>query len=450
MPRIAAALPDLLGLSDELFVPFAVRRLAGAELAWLNERWFGSIGINCAHPPTRAALEQLLLTEYGVVVPEPELPGDLFTGPEVTFWAERYGATGGSTQGGGGRVGMKGAISVKGIGRTPLVSAVVDWQHSHGALWLEEAVREAVFAEIVAREFPHGAVPVLAVIATGIERPLEDGVETGERALVLRPNFLRIASLQRTIFFGTSGHRGADQYRDAVRTADLWERLWTPEHEEVRRQVACPTLEETFLHVGEQYGFGHCLRLWPGPIFSSNLSLDGRLLDFGSMRALPSWYRAQSKLASHSFGGERPRMAKLAQALSVAAGKYGVRLSPDRLVGAWDHGLSSGFQRALADHGIATGSHASAELRGLFLQQQQRRCTLWDDMSGAWPFPADHPHASLLSPRPSLFREEMQARFKAAVRRDPAAVEGRRRDVAGLIEHEIGLGLRTPMSQLRH
>src|SRR5206468_820219 len=110
----------------------------------------------------------------------------------LTFHADRYGATSGSAHGGSGRVGTNGPFNVKGLGRTPLASTMSDWQHSHGCLWLEEAVREAIYSEVADAEFPHGAVPVVAIIGTGIRHELEDGA-VGERALLVRPSFLRLA-----------------------------------------------------------------------------------------------------------------------------------------------------------------------------------------------------------------------------------------------------------------
>jgi hypothetical protein len=428
-------------MSRHLLVPFEARRFRGAELVWLNPRWFASLGIDLDEPRTAAAVEQLMLADYGVGIADPASREDQFAGPPLVYAADRYGATGGSTQGGSGRVGVRGPFNVKGIGRTPLVSKVSDWQHSHGCLWLEEAIREAIFSEVVEAEFPHGAVPVVAIIATGIELVLEDGVETGERALLVRPNFLRLASLQRSVFFGSAGSPESDQYRDAERTRDLWERLWAPGAPAMTNAVI-PDLEITFGRLGEQYGFGHAVRIWPGPLFSSNVSLDGRLVDFGSMRALSSWHRAQSKLASHSFGGESPIVTKVARSISGMAARYGRCVKAAKLVEAFQAGRRQGFEKALNRHGIRSGSAAWRELHDLFDSQQRRRTTLWDDMSSQWPFGPEHPHASLLATRTSLLREELRTRVRRASSLKPAEVDGRRRYVSRLIEHEISLARR--------
>jgi hypothetical protein len=440
--RLADAAPDFAGLSPNLCARFEARRFRDAELVWLNRRWFVAAGLDMDDALTARAVERLMLEDYGVGIADPALPAGTFVGPPLAFEADRYGATGGTSQGGSGRVGMRGPFNVKGIGRTPLVSAVVDWQHSHGCLWLEEAIREAIFGEIVDAEFPHRAVPVIAIIATGIEQVLEDGEEIGERALLVRPNFLRLATLQRSVFFGSAGFAGSDQYRDAQRTREIWERLWQPEFRQVREKVACPSLEETFARIGEQYGFGHAVRLWPGPLFASNVSLDGRLVDFGSMRALPSWHRAQSKFASHSFGGERTIVAKLARSIATIGAKHGCPLDAERLVAAFETGREQGFEGALARHGVGRGSAESKALHDLFAAQQRRRSTLWDDMSGEWPFDAGHPRASLLLPRTSLLREALRSRVSGLCRRKPADVDGRRGYVTGLIEHEVGLARR--------
>lgn len=440
--HLAVAMPDFSALSTNLHVPFEARRFRAAELVWLNRRWFTSAGLDLEDLRVAAAVEQLMLNDYGVGIVDPKLPANTFTGPICTYYADRYGATGGSTQGGSGRVGILGPFNVKGIGRTPLVSRVADWQHSHGSLWLEEALREAIFSELVDAEFPYGAVPVVAIIATGIEQVLEDGKEIGERALVVRPNFLRLATLQRTIFFGDAGHVGADQYRDAERTREVWQRLWHPEFGSLRERAACPKLEITFRRLGEQYGFGHAVRLWPGPLFSSNVSLDGRLVDFGSMRALPSWRRAQSKFASHSFGGERTIVAKLAKSIAATGARYGQQLDSEKLVTAFELGRESGFNAALTRHGVTLGSKDWQVLHDLFDAQQRRRSSLWDDTSSEWPFGPDHDYASLLLPRASLFREALRARISNSCSSKPSRIVGRRRHVTRLIEHEVSLASR--------
>jgi hypothetical protein len=119
-------------------------------------------------------------------------------------------------------------------------------------------------------------------------------------------------------------------------------------------------------------------------------------------------------------------------------------VDPERLAGAFDAGLRRGFDRALDDHGVARGSPDWRRLRDLFEAQQKRTSTLWDDTSGDWPFTADDPFASLLLPRPSLYREALRARVRRATARQSSYVEGRRGEVTRLIDHEVSLALRTP------
>lgn len=440
--RLANTVPDPALLTDDFHVAFPVRRFKAAEIVWLNRRWFAAAGIGSADEP---ALLRHLLDDYALGVDGPDIGDDVFTGPERLLYADRYGAGSGSSHGGSGRVGARGPFNVKGVGRTPLVSRGADWQHSHGNLWLEEAIREAIFGEIVAAEFPHGAIPVVAIIATGIEHVLEDGQERGERALAIRPQFLRVAHLQRSIFFGSSGHSGSDQVHDAARVAAVWGRLWLPEFAPLRLAFAAPDLYGTFLRLGEQYGFGHAVRIWPGPIFSSNIGLDGRLLDFGSMRALPGWSRARGKFASHSFGGESPLVAGLARSLASLGLKHGRPVDADTLVGAFQTGLGRGFDGALDRHGVA--GHDRPALHDLFAQQQRRTTGLWEDNAETGDARLAVRYPSLFQPRPSLFREALQTRVRRLLRNHPAHVEGRRRYVTGLIEHEIRIGGRAPWTE---
>lgn len=50
--------------------------------------------------------------------------------------------------GGSGRAAARGIIQLKGIGSTPLVDPSSPFDHRHGALYLEDAIREATWGEI--------------------------------------------------------------------------------------------------------------------------------------------------------------------------------------------------------------------------------------------------------------------------------------------------------------
>ncbi len=280
-------------LSPCAAVRFPVRRLAQARVLWLNQRWFLEHGLNTRLPDIRKAVECELLDQYAVLaIPR----GDPHSDDDPWLEADRYGGTGGAFHGGSGRCGMRGAYNAKGIGKTPLVSEKVDAGHRSGFLSLKEAVREAVAAEICHAELPWGAVPIVAIIDTGFTHRPDVAAPEERCAIVVRPNFIRPAHLERSIFFGDAGTPASQQFMDACRVRDTVRAIG-------RQPDVYPSVRETFTRLARQLGTARAWRLWQGRFLSSNLSMDGALIDFGAFRAVPSWRKCIG-LAGECFGTE--------------------------------------------------------------------------------------------------------------------------------------------------
>lgn len=259
-------------------VPVAVKRSRHARLLWLNERAavgdpeFQRLGRDLSR------YGEHLLAQCAWEVAE---PGEAADG---IGHADRYGGSGIGQNGGSGRALNLHGYNIKGVGRTPLVSALTPRSHAAGGAYLEEAVRETIFAEIVARSFPHSAVPTLALIDLGVVQDwqTEWSPRKERRVLIVRPAFLRPAHFERAVGFVASDPREAGRDRDRVAAMlaqldDLparFEHLW-------RRWA-------------EQLAHGFVFQLSHGNNTSSNIALDGRLVDFGAATALPSWARIAS------------------------------------------------------------------------------------------------------------------------------------------------------------
>lgn len=315
--------PMLERISPALYAPNRARRFRKPSILWLNERWFTEVGIDLGQADAREKIEHWLLETYAVGIPSVHDPEEVYAGPELEMMADRYGGTGGALHGGSGRCLFKGRFNVKGAGRTSLAATDTDWYHSHGCLWLEEALRETLFAELAAAVFPRGAVPVIALIDTGTRIFWDDGTTGERRALLIRPNFIRIAHLQRSLFFGTAGFVGSDQELDARRCVEVAQHLWSAGRStEYLRHLAA--------FIGEQTGFARFHRLWPGPFFSSNFAVDGRLLDFGSFRSLPDWRQRQGALTDMPFGREEESIIPTLYNLAILA----KRIDPDASSGS--------------------------------------------------------------------------------------------------------------------
>lgn len=298
-------LPDYEDFSSSTLVHFQTYQNPNAKVLWVNTRWMFEAGIDIQISSVRDKVHDWLLANFGVLVPYPNAqPCPHYSSTEITFGADRYGSILGNTHGGSGRCGTHKGFNAKGIGRTPLVSNEVDWGHSHGCFWLEEAIRETIVSEITSAEVPTGSIPVVAIINAGVRFHFDDGTLGEHRAIVVRPNFIRIAHLQRSIFFGTSGTRQSDQFHDAIRVREGLQALWGNKHKRQKLGVKSESLLQSALLTAEQLGFCQFHRLSPGPFYASNSTIDGELVDFGSFRSLPSWKKYIFAPSKPKFGEE--------------------------------------------------------------------------------------------------------------------------------------------------
>ncbi|TXH74678.1 MAG: hypothetical protein E6Q88_04120, partial [Lysobacteraceae bacterium] len=316
--------PDLDALGAHIGARFRPRRMARSRVLWLNRRWFFERGCDLTSPDTRAALEAWLLSNYAAIVQGDWDPETAYAEGEAELCADRYGAPGGAPNGGSGRCGFAGAFNAKGIGRTPLVSADADWYHSHGCLWVEEAMREAIAAEVADAELPHGATPVVAILDPGmrIHGP-PTGIGGVRRAILIRPNFVRLAHFERSIRFGKGGYSRSEQYLDALRTEEAVDALRA--HLAGERDLGLPirSVPEIFARIAEQTGSGWSQRLFHGGLFSSNIAVDGQLVDFGNFRALPDWRRHVCGGRGAAFGAEIGNFRVVLHSLNFYFRRYG-------------------------------------------------------------------------------------------------------------------------------
>ena len=310
------------GATDRLFcaatghVPVRLAQLTKPRLLWLNRRAM-------RHDPqfdaagSESAYERHLLRNCALTLTA-DASAQVAGGTEVMAVADRYGGTGIGRNGGSGRAVFVNGYHVKGIGRTPLVSVLTDRAHASGGAYLEECVREAVFSELVNAEFPFGAVPVLAIIETGVIQvwDTDDGPKPERQCLLVRPAFIRPAHFTRaTEYISANQKEGAlDANRVALTSraaVDLfgvedfslsWGRFW--------------------LRWAEQLAYAYAHRLTHGGNTESNIALDGRLLDFGAMTALPSWARVSTMQGGPPAGMDMLFVAQAMQAVAPFLGRH--------------------------------------------------------------------------------------------------------------------------------
>lgn len=305
---------------------FSVRRFQNARVLWLNERWFLDRRVDIFESHIRDRIASHLVRTFGVSVPGNSDSPAAFVGVPQTLRADRYGGSSGGRHGGSGRTGFSGKFNAKGIGRTPLAADNVDWTHSHGCLWMHEAILEAINGEVVDAELPYGAVPVIAIIDTGATYVCSEAGVHERRAIVVRPNFVRPAHFERSIYFGTSGFVGSDQQVDALRTRDAV--LAVSNQEDGRRWIPFAGLEGMLRRFATQLGYARALRLWQGQLLTSNLSIDGAWVDFGAFRSVQSWQRAVGQ-PGQEFGVDNVALHTMVGSLVFYFGKHAGSAAPN-------------------------------------------------------------------------------------------------------------------------
>jgi len=296
LESLGDAPPKSSAFPASLHEPFPARKLRSASVVWLNERYFIEQSIDVFEPVVRASLERELVEGFGYGVPAEGEPMEGYLDERSTFQADRYGGDGVSTHAGSGRVGIRNHFQVKGIGVTPLVGIDAGYLHSHGMLTLEEAIREAIFGEVASREMPWGAIPVVAVLATGTRTPWGE-----RRALVVRPNFFRASWLERAYDHRPVWADPLAHLHDVRRVRDMIQLLSGDGlGRDTRLGVKVTWIGQFIDRSLAQLAHIHANRIHFGVFSSSNLSINGEILDYGAARSLPNWERVID--AAPAFG----------------------------------------------------------------------------------------------------------------------------------------------------
>ncbi|WP_152625106.1 protein adenylyltransferase SelO family protein [Xanthomonas albilineans] len=354
---------NLHQLSKHSLVPFCTKKLPRARVVWMNRNWMRIQGMDLSSFSAMEEARSWILSEYAVSS-NSAVSGDSEVNPTITFYADRYGGSEGCHHGGSGRCGINGMFNAKGIGRTPLVSPGVDWSHSHGLLTLCDAIREAIASEILSREMPHGAMPVVAIIDTGFDLAMGETESPARCAILVRPNFLRVAHFERSVFFGTRGFEGSDQCADENRVREMYLNI---EHAYCKESIdpEC-ALTGTLSRIISQVGHSQAHRIWNGRPGSDSFAIDGSLLDFGNFRALPDW-RSADDGNGQIFGRDLVELVKLSDSLGHYLSKHcgDGSIRPLRSPQAIKEDLKAAFIRGcLVGVGLPPSSQAAIAMGG--------------------------------------------------------------------------------------
>lgn len=302
-----------------LQIPVRLRRLPNARVLWLNERVMADDSRFIGVGGTAEAYAAHILDCCGFTLAEED--SHVSNDDETIGFADRYGGAGIGRNGGSGRAAVVNGYHVKGIGRTPLLSVITDEGHGSGVALLEECVRETIFSEIVAAEFPGGSIPTLAIIETGHVHVVkgDDGLKQHRCCLLVRPSFVRPAHFERAPKFISKNPKEGSL--DSERVRGFFEAATNL----LGQDELVSVYWNFWQRWAEQLAYAYVHRLSHGGNNTSNLCLDGCLLDFGAMAAMPSWARVTSMTGGPPSGSE---LAYLSQAMQLQQPFLGRYLDP--------------------------------------------------------------------------------------------------------------------------
>jgi hypothetical protein len=223
-----------------------------------------------------------------------------YTDERKVYYAERYGGASIGGNGGGGRCGLAENVQIKGIGKSAVIGIHTDYWHSHGAASLEEGVREALWGEICHMTLPFGGVRIHGLITTGTQIPYDHaqkGHSLAPRALIVRQQSLRPAHFMRAIYFtpdiGVYGNRTGDTLRTR-RAIECMGRAFAQSFE-LTQGTTIESVNEGLMQMvvrfARQVATARAKRIMHGLLSCSNISLDGRWIDYGTMTTISDYGR---------------------------------------------------------------------------------------------------------------------------------------------------------------
>lgn len=313
-------LVDSLLSHDAGHLRVPVREIAEPKLLWLNPRFSKLDPMVADNEMSAKVYKKHILKCCAKVV----ALGDTvdYLDDQKFGIADRYGGTGIGKNGGSGRALILSGYSVKGVGRTPLVSSAADKVHASGNVFFEECIRETIFAELLAAELPHGSIATLAIIDTGITETWDatDRRVVLHKCLMVRPGFIRPAHFMRApAFFSGNPREGS---LDTTRVAHMYTRTEAL----LGADAMWPLLENLAITWAEQLAFAFIHRLTLGGVSPSNISIYGQILDFGGASALPTLAHIRTQYGLAPTGLEFFELDGEIRLLSLYAKKFSRKL----------------------------------------------------------------------------------------------------------------------------
>jgi hypothetical protein len=355
---------DFAHLSPHFSVRVPLER-APVDILWINWSWFQSRGLPTNTSKCRRLIECWMRDRFGLHVAR------IAQDSVKSGQADRYGAPNGTLHGGSGRCVFIGRYNLKGVGATPLVPPNLG-NHADGLLRLEDGLWEVIASEACRFVLPDRAEPILGLLRYR-NRHSQAATKT---VLIVRPNVFRPAHMERSLLFGTAGTETSDQYVDHLRS------LAVRRHFQANGVSAADIASK----VASTVGILDVFRLSQGRYTSSNVSIEGAVIDFGSFRFMSDWrYARLERSATSVFGKDLQFLVRDGQSwerLISVNRNTNVKAIVNE---AYRSSFTKALARALALPSCAPNPLNSIEfLLAHFLAQRSGRET------SKWPFVARH------------------------------------------------------------
>lgn len=245
-----------------------------------------------------------------------------------------YGGPGVGANAGGVRCANYAGSQIKGVGPSVLAGPGTDKWHRHGALSLQDAVRETLMGELFAIAAPHGAVRALGIADLGFGFATEIGEEklpgSALRALLYRELSVRVAHFMRSSFLDVGSELAE---RELLRMRDGIPRLanWLCRYlGEPSFELAVQGLFLMFEPLMNQMAVLRTKRLVHGSLIPSNFCIDGRLLDFTTSTAVSTLQPVMVSLGGLTSQQQHHQVLQALPDLLFYISKYDARCAARR------------------------------------------------------------------------------------------------------------------------
>jgi len=284
-------------LPPEQYIEIEVAQLAHPKIVWVNIPLLKELGFDISDTLTPAE-EKDLLKSLAWVVPDAKISPQEITDERKMMVTDYYGGDGLGPNSGSARAASGGMVQIKGVGVTPHFYEPLENNRSFpGRSSVHEAIKDAVWGEVLNNELAYGANRIIAIISRGVLSP------SGEaQMLEIRMDPVRAGHYIPRYYTNDV----KDKERSKVSLSRLENALPRPQDgypKKINRieRIALGLIEYS-RRLGIQYAQLFMKRLYHGATSESNIEISGKMIDFGTASAQSGYEKIQFLSKLDPFG----------------------------------------------------------------------------------------------------------------------------------------------------